>query len=352
MKRIKDFFTKLFASKPAAPVVLEPESILDTVKAMAKNVYPSLKTDVTSSLFDRKFAIIMDNEINSTTSHYAYAGVVPSVEELTEVLSVQMKLAHAMASASESLSYIAGVQAITGPVGQIFLLSQEDSSLKVVSDAIQANAIAATKITATIETVTANTLEKIFNAPSVANLAPIRDAAGELGMNVVRDVVKEIVTAAPTAKTVKAAFEDIRKAARRGWGNTILVNSKSLELLKSHYKVINSGRSQQGTAYISEVGTIEIDDKYLTVFLADGVEALDKTALVAYVGRTNGQIDSGFFVSPYATSGTNVVHSTIYARVGTKFQRNGEQYYRTVPLTLKKARVKKVKEESPVVKSP
>lgn len=344
MKKLKEFFGKLFAGKKEEEIT--PRDIKLKVLATAKNIYPSQRTETNASVFDTSFAILMDNEVESTAHKYSTAEVLPTSDELTQILSAQMKLAYGLASASESLGYIAAIQPIRAAVGQIFFLTKTETGLTIVSDAVQANAIGLTKLKNTVEEPV--TVINLFNHPSSTNVNAVSEAATELGLNVVRNVIKEIVETVPSSKNIKTAIDEIYKGALRGSANVILVNAVSLELLKSHYKVNNAGRSQRGTPYIQEVGSITVGTQTLAVFQADD-SSLDDKALVLYKGN-NGQTDAGFFVSPYVSGGIDAHAECAYARVGTKFVYNGHSYYRTVPLTLKKKRVKK--EESPVVTSP
>lgn len=353
MNFFKKLAEKIFGEEEK---VLTPEELQRTIELMAHVMYPNKAYDPADSVFKLNFNTLMNNEKLSTARKYSLANVLPSKEELSEVLSVQMKLALAYASAVESISYISAVQALTGPVGQIFFLTPTEGGLNIVSDAVQANSRAGTLVEG-IEPVVVTThpsrLTSLFSPPSTNNLNAIVEASGQFGLNIVRDVIKELITSVPTAKNVSSAVNDITVAARRGTANFILGNKESIANLKTHYKFNSAGRSQQGTPYISEVGSVTIGTATLAVFTVDD-PSLDATVIVGYKGNGNGQTDAGHFTAPYVTSGTDLIDSKLYARFGTKFQYNGLSYYRSVPLKAKVKRVKKEKEVegSPVVQSP
>lgn len=353
MKFFKNLLTKVFGEEEK---VLTPEEIRREVELMAHTLYPNTASESRDTVFKFVFASLLNNEKLNAAHKYSLADVVPAKEELAEVLSVQMKLALALAGAAESISYISAVQPQSGPVGQYFYLTPTDGGLKIVSDAIQANSRAATLVEGiepAVVTTHPTRLTSLFSPPSTDNLNAIVGASEQLGRNVVNEIVRDILAAAPTAKSLTTAVNDIRSTTRRGKANFILVNEESLANLKTHYKVANAGRSQQGVPYISEVGSVNIGDATLAVFITNNPSLNDKV-LVGYKGN-NGETDAGHFTTPYVTSGTDLIDSRLFARFGSKFQHNGTSYYRSVALKAKAKRVKKEKVEvevSPVVQSP
>jgi len=351
-KSIKNFIINSFRKPVQEPEVLTPESIVEYVRTASKSVYPVM-TDSSQPIFSYAFSTIFTNEIEYSARGYSLDLVKPSFNEVTEVLAVQMELAVEFASATESLSYILGAQPVSGPAGLIYYLASSEgkAGISIQSDAIHATVGSVTTIDQvdTLVELTPATLSTGMHSPSTENLEAIKASTKKFGLDVTRDVINELASHVPTAKSISLASESIRKDSRRGYANFILVNDKSLELLNSHYKVASAGRSQHGTPYIQEVGMITVADNTISVLLVDN-PSLDDKVLIGYKGVSS-QTDAGLFFSPYVSTGTRTVSSSIAARYGLKFQENGKNYYRTVPLKAKKPRAKKVK-ESPVVESP
>lgn len=342
-KSIKNFIIDSFR-KPTKVV----EKV--NVQELINSIHPIPNTLETDSPFIVNTALLTKNEFDRVAKLYTGNDIIPDVSELAEILISRSKIAYAAASASESLRYVAGVQPINLPTGQVFYLTRSDEGITLKSMAVLAELVGTTKVPT--NEVDENSIDvplsSLLPPPIRANLQSLVNQVETLGHNVVRDGVKALLHNITPSKSVEDASKEIKQYTRRGKASFILVNKKGLEKLSKVYDVASCGRSQEGFQYIHEVGCI--NDLDVNVFLFDD-EILDNEVIVGYKGG-NGECDAGLFVSPFASTTYGTYPSILAYRVGLIKQPNGASYYRSVKLSsIKKPRTKNLI-ESPVVESP